>query len=542
NEGLNTFHLRPVSGVKMFLNEINITYTRHFRADGDQLLFNYAETGGVEFVVDNLSVSDSETLIVWDVSNPTEPVAIPIDTGDLGTGVGNTVRFGRTLDGDSTFLVSTLANVQTPIISKYTPIELNPTDGAEWIAVTHSELRPQIDRLATYRAQANRIETHVVDIEDIINQYGFGYPVPDAIHSYMQAGYQTWSTKPKYLLLAGDATINPRQRTCVDPTGKACLFPWNTSDLDYVPTYLVHQDPFVGLIPSDHPFSLLEGDDLIPEIAVGRITVGNRDFNNTFNSTSALDDQAKNIVDKIIRYEAALENEEPWTSRFAFLADDADAGGAFCYDNENAASRIPDEFLKTFFCLDDYIADNPTGAQNRINAEFTNEINNNSAAIVNYRGHGSVVNWGGGLLTRDDRVNMFNNGKPFVIISADCLDNYFAFNNLMSLSEAFMRAPNAGSVAHWGSTGLGFSWEHTILHNAFYDGLYEEFLPTIGDAIVHAKTVYEPSPGSRSELYAFTLQGDPAMNMPYVKHEVFIPIVIKPQIDIPSPFPRVSED
>ena len=544
-DGTNDFHLRPAStqgGDHMFLNEITVEYTRLFRADNDQLLFDYTQNGGVAFAVDNLSVSTANDLVVWDVSNAATPVIVEIEDADISSGVGSVVNFGRTLNGASTFLVTTPANAQSATVSKYVATELNPANGAEWIAITHNEIRTEVDRLATHRAATNNIATHVVDVNDVINQHGFGYPIPDAIHAYLQQAYDSWSTQPQYVLLAGDASINPRQRPCSTAPRRSCPFPWNTTDVNYVPTYLVHQDPFVGLIPSDHPFSLMEGNDLIPELAVGRITVGNRDINPTFNVNLTLEQQAKIIVDKIIRYESAIENEESWTKRFIFLADDADAGGAFCFDSENAASRIPDEFTKKFFCHDDYIAANPVGSVSRLNSDLTNDINSNSAAIVNYRGHGSVVNWGNGILAREDQRNMFNFDRPFVVLSADCLDNYFSFNNLMSFSEAFMRAENKGAVAHWGSTGLGFSWEHTILHNAFYDGLYKMGLSTIGDAIVHSKTVYHASPGSRSELYAFTLQGDPAMNMPTVEYQVFVPIVTQPPADIPVVYPGTSEE
>ena len=547
NNGRNDFVLKsaaPVSNDHMFLNEIIVTYTRSFGATDDELLFEYTLTGGATFEVDNLSIAD---VVVWDVSDMDNPVAIALSSQDIDETDGVAVKFGRILNGASKFLVTTPNNIKSPTLSKYVPVELNPTGGADWVAVTYHELEAEIGRLARHRTNTNRIKTHVVDVEDVINQYGFGYPIPAAIHSYIQAGYQEWAKKPRYLLLAGDATINPRQRPCLDTAGGACSFPWNTTDQDFVPTYLLHHDPFVGFIPSDHPYSLLAGDDLIPEIAVGRLTVGNSDIQSSFNTTEPLDEQMRVIIDKIITYDTGVIAKDDWTRRMVFLADDADAGGAFCFENQNAADLIPDDFAKESFCYDDYKLEYESNPVGELRTDFFRDLNNNSAAIVNYRGHGSVINWGNNIVTRDDNSRVRNSGQPFVILSADCLDNYFGFNNLISMSEAFMRVEDAGSAAHWGSTGLGFSWEHTILHNAFYDGLYEKGLNTIGDAIVHAKAVYEESPGSRSELYAFTLQGDPAMRMPtitpeIVHHEVFIPIVMNPYTDIPIPFPRTTEE
>jgi uncharacterized repeat protein (TIGR01451 family) len=70
------------------------------------------------------------------------------------------------------------------------------------------------------------------------------------------------------------------------------------------------------------------------------------------------------------------------------------------------------------------------------------------------------------------------------------------------------------AAAHWGSSGLGLSSEHNKIIEAFYEGLYDNGLTALGDAASYAKIKYSMLPNyTRSLLYSFVLQGDPAMQL-----------------------------
>ena len=103
-----------------------------------------------------------------------------------------------------------------------------------------------------------------------------------------------------------------------------------------------------------------------------------------------------------------------------------------------------------------------------------------------------------------------NNNQPLMLLSADCLDGYFSFPGWPALSETLLKKADNGTAAHWSSSGLGYSWEHDVLHQGFYEGLFEQGKTTVGEAVQYAKSIYTLH---ESELYAFTLQGDPAMQL-----------------------------
>jgi len=93
----------------------------------------------------------------------------------------------------------------------------------------------------------------------------------------------------------------------------------------------------------------------------------------------------------------------------------------------------------------------------------------------------------------------------------DCLDGNFAYPGVTGLGEAFHKLGGAGTVAHWASTGLGLTSDHTAMATGFYKALFEHGQLTIGTAINSGKIAYQQGNWNDYELYGFTLQGDPAM-------------------------------
>ena len=50
----------------------------------------------------------------------------------------------------------------------------------------------------------------VVDVEDLYDEFTFGQHSPQAIHDYLAHAMNNWTRKPHYVLLAGDASYDPK--------------------------------------------------------------------------------------------------------------------------------------------------------------------------------------------------------------------------------------------------------------------------------------------------------------------------------------------
>ncbi len=505
-EGANAFDvvLQSDDADYIYLNRISVEYTRHLIADGDQLIFNNQGSGSRNLLVSDFSQSDPNAALVWNITNPYLPTRVPLTAGDV-TGTGPyQYRIGTTINGEAAFIATTSGNILTPAaITEYIAPSLEPAGaGADWVAIAHADFLEGAQELAAYRQAQSDLVTHVVNVADIVNQYGYGFWLPSAIQTYLLHAMADWDRPPSYVTLIGDSTINPRQLPGDNE-------PWGV-DEQFVPTALEFIDRVQGQIPTDHVYAMLVGDDELPDVAVGRLP-------------AQTPEQLSHMLTKIEQYEAALNDQVDWMQDVLFVADNEDGGGNFCADNLiTADEHIPDAYTIRHECL---AADQSN--LSALRASLFNHVNN-GVAVLNYRGHGSIQVWAN-IMNVGDVGAWFNDGRPTFILSADCLDGHFAWPDYPALSETYFQLGGAGSAGHWSSSGLGYTTEHSILHRAFYDGMFQAELGTAGDAAVYAKLVYFSAGEHHSEGYSFTLQGDPAMRLtPADEVSIFLPTLLRP--------------
>ncbi|MFW6068313.1 MAG: C25 family cysteine peptidase, partial [Chloroflexota bacterium] len=500
-----------------FMNRITIDYDRRFVAEDDQLIFD-DDAGSHSYQIEGFSNGTDDDVLVWDISDRLQPVRIAgVEVSNAGPPY--TYEFG-TDAGPASFIATHAGNVREPLaISKYVGPDLDPAAGAEWVAISHANFLQKAQQLAAYRQQpmAGGFSTHVVDIEDVINQYGYGLPIPAAIRQYMQHALFNWPVAPQHLLLMGDGHINPRQLPCPEeaPDNNQCR-DWGTEpEVNFVLTDMVYTDVEVGLNASDYTFSLLVGDDLMPDLAVGRLAV----------QTAA---EAQTIIDKIVHFEATRGQPKPDAlERSAlFIADNPDSAGDFCSASKGVADTLPPGYVTNTVCMESHDEDHIIDIQTAIHDAVSNPPN--GVTFMNYRGHGAVRSWAGNLINLDDPDNDWDpwfNNEPVIILTMNCLDGYFAVPGYEALSEEFLARPNHGSVAHWASTGFGYDFQHDVLHHGFYEGVFDHDLTRIGDAINHAKMAYILQSHHPSQLYSFVLQGDPAMETIATGLRTYLPAV-----------------
>lgn len=515
------------SSERTYLNRIWVEYSRKLRAVGNELAFSYQGGGAHEFQVSNFTVGNPANIYVLDTTNPLAPARVDIKASDISSNSGSyTYNVGVSHSNSPSYLATTGNNIQSvDAISAYASSDIEPNgNGAKWVAITYGAFMNQTNRLATHRASHSGLSTHIVNVEDVYNQYGYGFERPQAIKEYIAHAMADWSVKPEYVVLIGHATVNPTNRDCI---GSFDCSRYKTTQPTYVVTDLIPIDRFLGVVPSDHLFSTVVGNDLLADLAVGRIAAdSNTDL--------------KHVVDKTIEYDKSVRSKEAWTEQMLFVADDNDRGGNFCDENNEVVTDfIPSNFETTELCLDNYFTYDSEGEPNNVEeakAELRNDMINfisvERASILNYRGHGSVYDWAGGVMNDAHSINWLNNSFPTMILSADCLDGNFAWVNssnsdVQSLSETLLMLDgNRGSAAHWSSSGLGYSYEHTALHTQFYVGLFEQQSSAIGDAVNYAKNQYIANgSGHISEVYAFVLQGDPALGLPQKVNELYLPLL-----------------
>jgi hypothetical protein len=305
---------------RLLMNRITVDYWQHLRASNQEMLFNATSNGSSTFQVQGFTVPANQAL-VWDISNPRQPVQV------TGAQVNsNLLSFGQAHTNNSRYLATTTSNIRTvKALSTYTPPDLQPAcRGMPIGSPSAPPFLTETERLAAHRASYSNLVTHVLLVDDLFNQYAYGFPLPEAGQRYIREAQVEWSTPPRYLLLVGDADINPRLLECgICLMGPNANMNFAKKNPEQMPPFYTFDDAYQGMVPTDHPYAKLTDDNLYPSIAVGRLSV----------ETEALADfpvmgnHIENVVDKIILYEENLLEKYEWQRRMLFLYDDADRGG-----------------------------------------------------------------------------------------------------------------------------------------------------------------------------------------------------------------------
>ena len=276
---------------------------------------------------------------------------------------------------------------------------------------------PYLQALINWRKQQG-YEVYLVSTNETGNS-------TTSIKNYITEAYYNWDNPPEYLCFIGDANGSVSVPT-YDVTGGGGG--WNSA----------HGE-------SDYPYTLIEGDDLFPEMIVGRISV---------RSSTEL----ATVVQKIIGYEKLYAGDDGWLSTTALVGDPYDSG---------ISTVITNQYIEQI--MENYGVEEINTQYSGSNFDsFMREQINSGISYLNYRGFYGFSNFN----TND--VNQLNNGYKLPFISTlTCGVNSFS-DDSESVVEALLRAGSvaspAGAVA---VVGTSQSYTHTAFNNIVSMGIFE---------------------------------------------------------------------
>ena len=296
-----------------------------------------------------------------------------------------------------------------------------------------------------------------------------------SIKNYIETAYNTWENPPEHICLIGDANGSI-----------------------YVPTYTVYggQGWSSASGEGDFPYTLLEGDDLLPEVTIGRISV---------RSTS----EFVTILNKIIGYEKNYASDTNWLSSMALIGDPYDSG---------ISTVITNEYIHQLADIHGGITDVRTKYNGSNFDTFMREQINDGVGYLNYRGFYGFSNF-----TSSD-VSQLNNGYklPF-LATLTCGTGSFS-TETTCMTESLFRAGTSvspkGAVA---VIGTAQSYTHTAFNNivdmGIFEGIFIDNAKTAGEAVVFGKIalneIYPQNPNDNVYLFSTwnNLLGDPSLHL-----------------------------
>jgi hypothetical protein len=148
---------------------------------------------------------------------------------------------------------------------------------ADWLLVAPRELLPAAEPLAALR-RTEGLRVKLVALEEIASAFGHGEATPEALRDFLEYAYQRWRRPSfKYVVLLGDGTYDRKNYL---GTGVKSWIPPYTLKTSYLWT------------ASDPAYGSVNGDDLLPDVAVGRLPAASLA-------------EARTLVDKVVAFENA---------------------------------------------------------------------------------------------------------------------------------------------------------------------------------------------------------------------------------------------
>jgi len=450
----------------VYLDWVEVTYTRALVADGEALAFSGQ---GGSYALSGFRHADVE---LWEVSDPTRPVRLRDHVVKPGAG-GYVLRFTDPADGEHRYQATSRTALLSPAeVRPASPPLTAPSEGADYVVIAHPSLREAVMPLVRWRA-AQGLRTKVVTTEQVYDYFSHGLADPAALREFLRWAVREWPPPPpRFILLAGDASYDPCDRL-------------NGPFKNLVFTYLLPTQQ-MGETASDDWFADLDEDGL-PDLAIGRLPAQDAK-------------QMRAMVSKILAYEQSAPPGD-WRRRVLFVSDDDDP--LFVAINDGLMEAVPSHYQAQRIVVGRDV--DPRGA---LLAAL-----NKGVSVVNYVGHGAIDVWAKeGLLRVDDVALLHQSGRLPLAIAWTCLSGYFHHPKVRSLGETLLLARREGAIAALVPSGETMAADQRFLAEALFRHLFVE--PTLGEAILHAKRALDADqPGIRDVVRTFVLLGDPALSL-----------------------------
>ena len=460
-EGANTVRLTAIGGAMdvSMVDYLRLSYQHTKSSDGDALLVTAAaeETVTIDgFSKPAIRVLDiTDTNAVRELIGTVQPQENGFSLSLLAPGAGERM------------LLATARELSQPvrIAANVSSSWRQPANGADFIVITSRELAASLAPLVAHRRQQG-LSVAVVDIEDVYDEFSFGQKTPHALKDFLAYASTSWKKKPRYVLLAADASYDPKNYL---GSGDSDLVPTKLLDTQYMET------------ASDDWFVDFDNDGL-PELAIGRLP-------------ARTPSEALTMAVKIVRYDG-----QPIAESLLLVSDVNDTYN-FSAASAGLLPLLPPDVRAHSLHRGD--------VDDAVTRALLIEAINDGQRLVNYVGHGSVDLWRGHLLTSEDVSSLTNSEQLTVFVMMTCLNGYYHDVALESLGETLLKAERGGAVAVWASSGMTQPDLQAVMNREAYRLLFSGKGLTIGEVTMRAKAAV-PNGDVR---WTWVLFGDPTTRL-----------------------------
>jgi len=211
---------------------------------------------------------------------------------------------------------------------------------------------------------------------------------------------------------------------------------------------------------------------------------------------------------KIVNYEA---HPEPgtWKDNATIVAAMPDGGGNFTASGNLEASLLQCKVPvgRLFYPI-------PYPTPTSVHNALINRWNAGTGMVI-FNGHGSIQSWATygpftELFHYNDISTLTNGSKLPIVLDMTCFTGAYQTPGLVTPDEGLVLAANGGSLAAWGSTGMGLTSTHEYLAQGFIAAIVSQNNTRLGDAALQGKLyLLAMDPANSDQVDSFNLLGDP---------------------------------
>ena len=460
----------------VYFNWFELEYLRRYRAQQGFIAFEEEPDPGRRVAIQGFNHPQIE---LFDVANGLRFTQVEINpVGDFFS-----ATFEDAPDKPAAYVAADSLGLRIPGGTRDFASDWRPkAGGADYLIITPRRFQPLLETLAQHRRQQG-LQVEIATVEDLYDEFSYGRFTSQALQDFIAHTYRNWTPQPAYVLLAGDTHYDYRNRL-------------GSERLDFVPSRYYHARR-QGQSPSDVLYALLDGDDLLPDLAIGRLAAGNSE-------------QMRTMVNKIIAY----DTQPPpgvWRDKAVFLANPHQS--SFIDPSNHLASQFTEplgiESVKIYNETDSFLPNADSKA-------FIDALNE-GALVVNYNGHGSPQFMENYFLIGpewDFLAQIQNRNRLPLMVALSCLNGQFANPKVDGLGEVFTRRAEGGVIAHISATAKSFIHQNNLMSERLFDQLFVQDNLAFGPALNAAKVqTFAAHPAGTTVLRTMVILGDPAQKL-----------------------------
>lgn len=419
----------------------------------------------------------------------------------------SSLSFKDNLQLGNAYLVYPVSEIVQPQIVRSKQFSnLRAPRRADYITITHPRLYTSAKTYTGFIKSTYQVDTTVVLIDDIYDEFTYGYPEPAAIRGFLQAAATGWSgPKPSAVNLIGTACYDYKRITFR-------LYKKDKNE-NLVPSY--------GEPVSDTWFTMFNGTSpMMQEMLIGRLPARTPETVNAYlekhrrHSTQSFDIWNKQML-CFSGGESDNESEIGSMKAINQVVVNRAVGGSYALDVKH--------FYKTY---------NPQTFFGPYTPIYVNNSIAEGGVCISYIGHSGTDTWDNTIDNPDKLLN--NKNKGSLVTDFGCSTNKFAEPDIDCFGKRFVNEGQA--IAYVGNSSLGFQSTTSMMSDFFYTYLLQDSARAVGavhysikNYLVNEGLVYGPY---RYFILSNSLIGDPLIepalpqkaNLQIIGDEFFSPV------------------